>query len=568
MIDIEKKENCCGCNVCGDACPKGAISFKADNEGFLYPHIDLKLCINCGICEKVCPVINIDSLKKNDKAEPDCYAAMHKNIEIVFASTTGGMFSALADVMYRQGGYVGGAIHNEDLSVSQFISNDRHDIVKLRRSKDLQSNAEGFYSKVKNLLNNGEKVLVCGVPCQMAGLQAYLGREYENLLIVDLICLGVNSPKVWRKYIDSVEEKHGSKVIYTENKSKEYGWRNLTQKFVFANGSEAFETRDNSNFSKGFIETHLYCRPSCYECKFKGFPRIADITIGDFWGIEKFAKTMDKDIGTSLVMVNSKKGEEFFEKVKKRINFIKTPLAWALPGNPALEHPIAKSMINRNDFFVDLDKMPFDDVVNKYKAILKLVETVGSAEDALNKLNSKEWEFPLFAKLRDGSASIGIKKINSFEDIEELKTEPKYIYQPFIAGKEYGVDTFFDLKSGKLVSMFIKEKLAMRAGETDKAISVHSQNVIDEVLKVQNIKGLYGPIDIDVFVSNDGEVYINEINPRFGGGYPHAYGCGVNFMNLILNNLNGNENQVSLDSYKEGIMMLKYNGLYFKDTND
>ena len=213
LIDIEKKENCCGCNVCGDACPKGAISFKADNEGFLYPHIDRKLCINCGICEKVCPVINIDSLKKNDKAEPDCYAAMHKNIEIVFASTTGGMFSALADVMYRQGGYVGGAIHNEDLSVSQFISNDRHDIVKLRRSKDLQSNAEGFYSKVKNLLNNGEKVLVCGVPCQMAGLQAYLGREYENLLIVDLICLGVNSPKVWRKYIASVEEKHGSKVI-------------------------------------------------------------------------------------------------------------------------------------------------------------------------------------------------------------------------------------------------------------------------------------------------------------------------------------------------------------------
>lgn len=225
-----------------------------------------------------------------------------------------------------------------------------------------------------------------------------------------------------------------------------------------------------------------------------------------------------------------------------------------------------KLILSNLDFVEStFDKFEF---YNKYKAILKLVETVGSAEDALNKLNSKEWDFPLFAKLRDGSASIGIKKINSFEDIEELKSEPKYIYQPFIAGKEYGVDAFFDLKSGKLVSMFIKEKLAMRAGETDKAISVHSQNVIDEVLKVQNIKGLYGPIDIDVFVSNDGEVYINEINPRFGGGYPHAYGCGVNFMNLILNNLNGNENLVSLDSYKEGIMMLKYNGLYFKDTND
>lgn len=225
-----------------------------------------------------------------------------------------------------------------------------------------------------------------------------------------------------------------------------------------------------------------------------------------------------------------------------------------------------KLILSNLDFVEStFDKFEF---YNKYKGILKLVETVGSVEDALSKLNSKEWEFPLFAKLRDGSASIGIKKINSFEDIEELKSEPKYIYQPFIVGKEYGVDTFFDLKSEKLVSMFIKEKLAMRAGETDKAISVHSQNVIDEVLKVQKIKGLYGPIDIDVFVSNDGEVYINEINPRFGGGYPHAYGCGVNFMNLILNNLNGNENQVSLDSYKEGIMMLKYNGLYFKDTND
>lgn len=368
MITIEKKANCCGCNVCGDACPKGAISFQADNEGFLYPHVEKSLCIDCGICEKVCPVIHIDSLKQNDKDRPDCYAAMHKSMEVIFASTTGGMFSAIADVMYRQHGYVGGAIHNEDMSVSQFISNDRHDLIKLRRSKDLQSNAEGFYCKVKTLLNNGEKVLVCGVPCQMAGLRAYLGKEYENLLIVDLICLGVNSPKVWRKYIDSIEEKYGSKVIYTENKSKEYGWRNLTQKFVFENGEEAFETKDVSLFTKGFVETHLYCRPSCYECKFKGFPRIADITIGDFWGIEKFDTSMDKNIGTSLVMVNSQKGERFFEKVKKRINFLETPFEWALPGNPALQYPITKSSINREDFFSDLDSMPFDDVVTKYSA--------------------------------------------------------------------------------------------------------------------------------------------------------------------------------------------------------
>lgn len=205
---------------------------------------------------------------------------------------------------------------------------------------------------------------------------------------------------------------------------------------------------------------------------------------------------------------------------------------------------------------------------NTYKDIIKLVDTVGSYDDAVARLESGEWSFPLFAKLRDGSASIGIKKISNYADFEGIKEEKKYIYQPFIDGYEYGIDAYFDMITGELVSVFMKKKIAMRAGETDKAISVKSEKVLNEVKKLTNIKGLYGPIDVDVFVSKSGEVFINEINPRFGGGHPHAYGCGVNFMQLILNNLEGKKNDPSFNNYKEGIMMLKYNGLLFRNINE
>ena len=207
MIDVKRKEDCCGCNACGDICPKQAISFVTDEEGFWYPQIDKSKCVDCGLCEKVCPMLHVDELRERNTAPPVCYEGQHKNIEVVFASTSGGMFTALADAAYRKKGYVGGAVHNEDFSVSQFISNDRQDLQRLRRSKDLQSNSEGFFQAVREAVQTGEQVLVCGVPCQMAALRSFLQKDYENLVIVDLICLGVNSPKVWRKYLDYIEGK-------------------------------------------------------------------------------------------------------------------------------------------------------------------------------------------------------------------------------------------------------------------------------------------------------------------------------------------------------------------------
>ena len=158
MIQIIDKVQCCGCNACGDICPKDAITFKTDMEGFWYPEVNKDKCIDCGLCEKVCPIINVKDLKKNDLPESICYAAEHKNLEVVFDSTSGGLFSALADIMYRNKGYVGGAIFNEDFSVRQYISNDKADLQKLRSSKYLQSNFEGFFKQIRDLVRAGENV--------------------------------------------------------------------------------------------------------------------------------------------------------------------------------------------------------------------------------------------------------------------------------------------------------------------------------------------------------------------------------------------------------------------------
>lgn len=366
MIQITDKTQCCGCNACGDVCTHGAITFKTDIEGFWYPIVDKEKCVDCGLCEQVCPIINVEKLKKNDLPESECYAAEHKNLEVVFDSTSGGLFSALADIMYRDKGYVGGAVFNGDFSVRHFISNDKSDLPRLRSSKYLQSSLEGFYSEVKKLLKAGEKVLVCGTPCQMAALRAFLRKDYENLIIADFICLGINSPKVWRKYLDSFEERYGHKVIYCKAKSKEYGWRNLTQKVMLDNGKEYYETGSQSNFTKGYLRTHVYARPSCYDCKFKGYPRMADITLADFWGVEKVDKSLDKNLGTSLVMVNSEKGKAFFERVKARINYHPVPFSSIESGNRALKFSMPKPVVDRKQFFEDLDKMSFLQMATKY----------------------------------------------------------------------------------------------------------------------------------------------------------------------------------------------------------
>ena len=371
MIRIEDRKNCCGCNACGDICMHKAITFKIDIEGFWYPEVDSSKCTNCGLCEKVCPELHIDELKRNDSEKPIyTIAAINKNMAVRWDSTSGGAFSALADIMYEQGGYVSGAVYNEDFSVKNYISNNPKDLIKLRSSKYLQSNAVGLYSEIRDLLRKGKKVLACGTPCQMAALRSFLRKEYENLIIVDFICRGVNSPKVYRKYLDSLERKYGGKVVYVKAKNKELGWRNLTRKVVFDNGNVYYGVKMDDDFRRGY-HTNVFCRPSCYVCKYKGFPRISDITIADYWGIEKVDKNLDNNIGTSMMLLNSKKGVEYFEKVKDKLEWKYTEFESILSGNAALIKPIEPSKIDRKLFFETLNNSAFEDVAKEFFPLIK-----------------------------------------------------------------------------------------------------------------------------------------------------------------------------------------------------
>lgn len=367
MIDIKNKIDCCGCNACGDICPNLSISFNKDEEGFMYPTVNKETCINCHLCEQVCPIVNIDSLKKNDFEKPICYAAQNKNLESLFNSTSGSAFAALAEKMYKLGGYVGGAIFNEDYSVTQFISCNKNDLERLRNSKYAQGDSIGFYKRVKELLVSGEKVLVCGLPCQMAALRAFLKKNYENLIVIDLICLGINSPKILRGYLDYKEALHGSKIVYYKAKNKELGWRNLTTKLVFENGDVEYDKANTSYFTTGFISTHAFSRPSCYDCKFKGFPRIADITLGDLWGAEKIVGSdYDQDLGTSVIMINSVKGQKYYDLIKSAFREKEIPFKSILPGNKALVQSQPKPNIDRKQFYRDLNDLKFEEFAKKY----------------------------------------------------------------------------------------------------------------------------------------------------------------------------------------------------------
>lgn len=367
MIDIQNKVDCCGCNACGDVCPKGSITFKNDIEGFWYPEVDLETCIDCHLCQKICPIVNIEDIKKNDKSKPlHTIAAVHKNMRVRWNSTSGGAYTALAETMLEKGGYISGAIYNDGFTgVHNYVTNNPEDLEKLRSSKYLQSNAEGIYKQIKQLLIKGEKVLSCGTPCQMAALRSFLHHDFENHVIVDFICRGVNSPKVYRAYLDSLEKKYNSKIVYIKAKNKELGWRNLTRKVTFANGQSYYGVLMDDDFRRGY-HTNVFCRPSCYDCRFKGFPRIADITIADYWGIENVDKNLDMNIGTSMILLNSDKGVAFFDQIKDKLEYRETDYESILGGNIALYKSIEPAKIDRYAFFKDLDEQNFEYVTQKY----------------------------------------------------------------------------------------------------------------------------------------------------------------------------------------------------------
>lgn len=368
MIDLQHKKDCTGCNACLDICPKDAINLEIDIEGFWYPKVDKDKCVDCNLCENVCPVIHVEEVKQNEFEKPVCFAAIHKNIEVRFGSTTGGLFSALAEKMYKEGGYVGGAIYDDDFAVSHFISNNPNDILRLRQSKYSQSQTLGIYREVRRLLLDGESVLICGTPCQMAALRRFLKKDYERLIIVDFICKSITSPKFYSKYLDYWERKANSKLLSFKFKDKELGWRQLVKRFDFKNGKTVYSRASENDMYSLSYHHNIVSRPSCYECVFKGDPRISDITIADFWGIEKYdrLRELDDNAGTSAVMINNSKGLSFFNSIKNSVKTLEVDISEIVSGNPAYWKKQSYPNCDRDAFFNDLDIEPVEQVVPRY----------------------------------------------------------------------------------------------------------------------------------------------------------------------------------------------------------
>ena len=365
MISITDKALCCGCNACGDVCPHGAISFKTDNEGFWYPTVDKALCVDCGLCDKVCPVISqADFIKRYDK--PLVYAAYTKDETIRLDSTSGGIHSMLANRMFDKDAFVGGAVYNEDHTVSQIITDKRERLPEIRSSKYLQSNAASVYKAVAERLKEGRNVFFCGTPCQVQALYKYLRKDYDNLVTADFICRGVNSPKVFLAYMDMLEKEYGSRATDIKFKSKEKGWHNFSIRVRFENGKVYCKDRWHDLFFIGYLQYNNFVRPSCYNCRFKCFPQKADITLADFWGIEKLDPSMDQDKGTSMVMINSDKGAALFETIKGDIVYKQFSQEEAALDNPAMNHSLTSSYGTREHFFADLNSMPFEKLALKY----------------------------------------------------------------------------------------------------------------------------------------------------------------------------------------------------------
>jgi len=354
MIKIKKKQNCAGCAACTNACPRQCILMVEDNEGFLYPQVDVHKCIDCGLCEKACPIIN----KHRSKHTPIAYACINKNENIRLESSSGGVFTIIAENTINSGGVVFGASYNEELKLVHSYEKTIVGLAKYRGSKYEQSIIGETYKQAKEFLQKDIQVLFTGTPCQIGGLYSYLGKGYEKLLCIDIVCHGVPSPKVFKRYKASIENKYGAKIRRIVFRSKNWGWKLFSLVLSFDNNTEYIEKFTQDMYMQGFLQ-NLYLRPSCYDCSFKSINRQSDITIADFWGIENILPKLNDDKGTSLILVNSIKGNKVFEKLQDNMIVEEVDSEEAIKYNPSAISS-AQYNSNRDNFFEKLNSYSGD----------------------------------------------------------------------------------------------------------------------------------------------------------------------------------------------------------------
>ncbi|MEG0180318.1 MAG: Coenzyme F420 hydrogenase/dehydrogenase, beta subunit C-terminal domain [Romboutsia sp.] len=379
MIDIKVKSECCGCYACTNVCPKQCIDMNIDNEGFWYPKVNKDICIDCGLCEKVCPVISETKIEEfNIKA----YACKNKNEKIRLSSSSGGVFTSLCNYVIKNNGVVFGAGFNKNFEVEHSEATTIEGCKKFRGSKYVQSKIGNTYKDAKQYLDEGRIVLFSGTPCQIKGLNLFLRKSYNNLIVVDIVCHGVPSPLVFDIYKSNLKKEYNSDIEEITFRDKSNGWANYRYKISFKNGKKEDKIHRENIYSDGFLND-LYLRPSCYDCKAKNFTSNSDITLADYWGVQSKHSEFNDDKGISLILVNSKKGQDIFDKVSDDMERIETDLDYGISCNPSIVRPV-KYNIKREQFFNELNNNNLNELIEKNikvsinkKVILKIRHILG-----------------------------------------------------------------------------------------------------------------------------------------------------------------------------------------------
>lgn len=379
-LRIVPKRDCCGCSACCVACPTGCIEMRADVEGFLFPVItDTQQCISCKKCGQVCPIRNATQQIALSPNLPVAFAVINNDEQIRRQSASGGVFSLLAEEVLANHGVVFGAAMSVDCTrVEHIWIEDNAELFRLRNSKYMQSDMGACYQKAKDFLVAGRQVLFSGTPCQIAGLKSYLRADFPNLFCVDLICFGVSSSKVWKRYKMYCEERENSEIIRSNFHNKTNGWKDFSMALQYKNGTEYCASHKTDLYMQSFFKK-ICLRQSCYHCKFKTVHRISDLTMADLWGVEHILPEWNDDRGISLLLVHSKKGQKLFDEVKKCSRFCPIDRETAIRFNSSAiksagMHP------NRKRLFRDLEQLPFDELMRRYskrpatlKAVVKKV---------------------------------------------------------------------------------------------------------------------------------------------------------------------------------------------------
>lgn len=384
MQILNNYNECCGCAACANICPKHCISMKADKEGFVYPNVDDSLCVNCKRCHQACPVLN----KHTRKIEIlDSYVIQNRNSKIKRESTSGGFFSVIANYVIELNGVIYAPIFNKNMEVEHKEITTIKEVNLARGSKYVQSKIGECYKKVKDKLKKGRIVCFSGTPCQVEGLIKFLGESPENLITIGVVCHGVPSPKVWKKYLLEMEQKYKKKIEFVNFRDKTLGYHRSGIKIYFEDGSSKVMTPPDIYLSTFFAE--ICSRPSCYQCKFKDLGRISDFTLFDAWNSEDEEVGLDNQ-GATNVFINSKAGIRIFEKVKTDLVYKKVDYKQAVKDdgimvlNSAIENP------NRSKFFQDIDKYKLTKLRSLYYPLSFKQRLKYIFKDILNRLKLLE----------------------------------------------------------------------------------------------------------------------------------------------------------------------------------